>query len=104
MFQLHPSEVCNSRVHKLIPKVERGDYPLEPMDGPNLWRLKSGDRVAWVGAERPERRSLNGILAILDCSDCAVAVGEGKVSNDCIARSWGMDRNVLRPFRRFGAA
>ena len=38
---------------------------------------QTGDRVAWVGAERPERLSVSGILAILDCRECALAVGEG---------------------------
>jgi hypothetical protein len=75
-FRLHPTEVCDSFAYKLMPKVEKGDYPSEPMDGPNLWRLKSGDRVAWVGADRPDRHSVNGILAILDCRDSALAVGE----------------------------
>ena len=76
-FRLHPTEVCDSFVYKMMAKVEKGDYPSEPMNGPNLWRLKSGDHVAWVGADRPERHSVNGILAILDCHDCALAVGEG---------------------------
>jgi hypothetical protein len=76
-FRLHPTEVCDSFVYKMMPKVEKGDYPSEPVDGPNLWRLKSGDRLAWVGADRPERKSVNGVLAILDFDDCALAVGEG---------------------------
>jgi hypothetical protein len=76
-FRLHPTEICDSFVYKMMAKVEKGDYPNEPMDGPNLWRLKSGDRLAWVGEDRPERRSGNGILVILDCHDCALAVGEG---------------------------
>lgn len=89
-FRLHPIEVCDSFVYKMMAKVERGDYQSEPMDGPNLWRLKSGDRVAWVGAERPERPSVNGILAILDCDKCALAVGEG---------NW----DSVREFAGFGA-
>jgi hypothetical protein len=89
-FRLHPAEVCDSFVYnKMMAKVEKGDYPSEPMDGPNLWRLKSGDRVAWVGADRPERHSVNGVLAILDCRDCALAVGEG-------------DRGGLEEFIGFG--
>ena len=62
-------------MYKMMDKVEKGDYPSEPMDGPNLWRLKSGDCVAWVGAERPDRHPVNGILAILDCRESALAVG-----------------------------
>ena len=75
-FRLHPTEICDSFVYKLREKVERGDYPNEPLDGPNLWRLKSGDRLAWVGADRGERQAVNGILAIVDCRDCALLVGE----------------------------
>jgi hypothetical protein len=75
-FRLHPTEVCGGFVYKLLPKVEKGDYPSAPMEGPNLWRLKSGDRLAWLDAERPDRRSFYGILAILDCQDSALAVAE----------------------------
>jgi hypothetical protein len=75
-FRLHPTEVCGSFVYKLMPRVEQGDYPSEPMNSPNLWRLKVCDRVAWVGADRPDRLSVNGILGILDCRDSALAVGE----------------------------
>src|ERR1700693_4159926 len=60
----------------MMAKVEKGDYVSEPMNGPNLWRLKPGDRVAWVGAARPDRRAVKGILAILDCRESALAVGE----------------------------
>jgi hypothetical protein len=75
-FKLHPTEVCGSFVYKMMATVEKGDYPSEPIVGPNLWRLKSGDRVAWVGTERPDRQPVNGILAILDCRESALAVGE----------------------------
>jgi hypothetical protein len=75
-FGLHPTEVCGSLVYKMMAKVEKGDYPAEPMNGPNLWRLKAGDRIAWVGAERPDRSAVNGILAIMDCRGSALAVGD----------------------------
>ena len=77
-FELHPSEVCNALVYKMMAKLERGYQPGDPMDGPNIWRLKVGDRVAWIGADRPEQTSANGILAILDCCACALAIGEGR--------------------------
>lgn len=89
-FRLHPTEVCGDFVYKMMDKVEKGDYPSEPMDGPNLWRLQSGDRVAWVGAERPDRRPVNGILAILDCRESALAVG---------AAAW----DSVQEFAGFGA-
>jgi len=76
-FELHPTEVCNILAYKMAAKLEHGYTPRERMDGPNLWRLRSGDRVAWLGASRPEQPSVNGILAVLDCDECALAVGEG---------------------------
>jgi len=48
---------------------------IEPADGPNIWRLKSGDRMAWVGNSRPGQ-AVDGILAILDCRECCLAFGE----------------------------
>jgi len=45
-FELHPTEVCGVLAMKMMVKIEKGLRPGEPMDGPNLWRLKSGDRVA----------------------------------------------------------
>ena len=75
-FRLHPTEVCNSFVYKMMAKVEKGDCPEEPMDGPNLWRLKTGDRIAWVGGERSDRRPVDGILSILNCRESTLAVGE----------------------------
>jgi hypothetical protein len=74
-FRLHPTEVCDSFVYKMVGKFEKGDYPSEPMDGPNLWRLKSGDRVAWVGDERPDRRPVNGVLAVFNYRESTLAVG-----------------------------
>jgi hypothetical protein len=76
-FELHPTEVCNVLALQMMARMEKGCKPGERIDGPNLWRLNSGDRVAWVGAERPERTSVNGILAILECDKCALAVVEG---------------------------
>lgn len=80
-FELHPTEVCDSLALEMAARIKEGRYPNEPLDGPNLWRLKSGDRVAWVGPERPDRPSVDGILAIVDCRECALAVGEGEYSS-----------------------
>lgn len=76
-FQLHPTEVCDSLAFKMVDQIKRGHYPPQPIDGPNLWRLKVGDRLAWVGPERPGRPSTAGLLAVVDFQECALAVGEG---------------------------
>jgi hypothetical protein len=77
-FELHPTEVCGSLADKMMAKLREGYKPAEPMDGPNIWRLKPGDRLAWVGVDRPERASVGGVLAIVDCRECALAIGEGQ--------------------------
>jgi hypothetical protein len=89
-FKLHPTEVCDSFVYRMTEQVEKGDYPEEPVNGPNLWRLRSGDRVVWVGLDRTERRAVNVILSILDFKERALAIGEG-------------DWATLKDFAGFGA-
>jgi hypothetical protein len=89
-FKLHPTEICDSFLDKLRTQIEKGDYPPMPLDGPNLWRMKTGDRLAWVGADRPDRASVDGILAIVDFRDCALVIGEG-------------DRGGLKDFIGFGS-
>jgi hypothetical protein len=76
-FELHPTEVQNALTYQMMAKIEKGYKPPdEIMDGPNLWRLRAGDRVAWVGDSRPDRKDIEGILAILDCHANALLVGE----------------------------
>jgi hypothetical protein len=76
-FELHPTEVCDDFVHRLMAKLAKGGYPPQPLDGPNLWRAKAGDRLAWIGTGRPERDSVGDILAIIDFRNCALVIGEG---------------------------
>jgi len=77
-FELHPTEVRNALAYQMAAKLEKGYQPPdEPADGPNIWRLKSGDRMAWVGNSRPGQEAVDGILAILDCRECCLAFGEG---------------------------
>jgi hypothetical protein len=76
-FELHPTEVRNALAYQMAAKLEKGYQPPdEPADGPNIWRLKSGDRMAWVGNSRPGQEAVDGILAILDCRECCLAFGE----------------------------
>jgi len=76
-FELHPTETCNALAYKMMAKLAGGYKPGELTDGPNLWRLRAGHRVAWVGAPRPGYPSVNGIVAILDCAESALLAGEG---------------------------
>jgi len=67
-FKLHPSEVCDVLADEMAAS--------EVMQGPNIWRLRTGDRVAWVGNSHPGRDGIDGLLAVLDCQACTLALGE----------------------------
>ena len=77
-FKLHPSEVCNSLIYELLDSFNNGDYPPEPMDAINLWRVRAGDTIVWVGDDRPDIKSDQGILQIYKFSECALLYGEPK--------------------------
>lgn len=82
-FALHPTEVQGVLVYDMR-KLERGHQPGEVMDGPNLWRLKTGDRLAWLGVSRPGYQATDGIIAILDFYECALAIGESSRQQELV--------------------
>jgi len=75
-FELHPLEVSGSLVYWMQKKLDSGYEPNEIIDGPNIWRVLSGDRLVWVGKQRPGVKSDNGILSIITFDDNAVVIGE----------------------------
>lgn len=75
-FELHPTEVCNSLVPPMMEKLKRGWKPGDIVDGPNLWRLRAGDRMAWVGDPRRSMCNHGHVLAVVDFQESALVVGE----------------------------
>src|SRR5262249_33578929 len=75
-FDLHPSEVCNSLMGWMRSRVEARDYPEEPVDGPNIWRAKGGDRIVWVGPPRVGQAIVGSVLGIVDCHSAVVVLGD----------------------------
>src|SRR5439155_22995963 len=57
-FELHPLEAAGALVYLIMEKLNSGYQPGEPCDGPNLWRIFSGDRMGWIG---PSRTGLKGV-------------------------------------------
>ena len=87
-FELHPTEVCNRLAYEMMEKFSKGYLPGDPVDGPNVWRPRAGDRLAWIGNQRPENPSSGNVLAILDFRKSALAIGEtnrGQSLEDAIA-------------------
>ena len=77
-FELHPTEVSGSNVYWMLAKLKAGYKPAEPVEGPNLWRILAGDRVVWMGRDRPERASVDGVVALVDFEENALAFGESR--------------------------
>jgi len=75
-FELHPLEVSGSLARWMMRRLNEGYKPQEPIEGPNIWRAKGGDRIAWVGNERPGQPTIDGVLALLDCRDSALVLGD----------------------------
>jgi len=57
-------------------RVEARDYPEEPVDGPNIWRAKGGDRIVWVGPPRVGQAIVGSVLGIVDCHSAVVVLGD----------------------------
>jgi hypothetical protein len=96
-FDLHPLEVSGQFIPWMKQRMEACDYPEEPIDGPNIWRVKGGDRVVWVGLPRSEQTSVDGVLGIVDCPAAVVVLGEIPMS----ARRQGDILDELFPFMHF---
>jgi hypothetical protein len=71
-FELHPLDVANCAWSEMKKRLDAGYEPKEVMDGPNLWRVKAGDRLAWVTVAD----STNPAKGLLDLRACALVLGE----------------------------
>jgi hypothetical protein len=71
-FELHPLEVSGRAVIEMTKELAQGFQPSEPLDGPNFWRVKAGDRLVWVTVFG----SSGGVREIFDFSSCALVLGE----------------------------
>lgn len=71
-FDLHPLEVAGRAVSEMKKKMDQGFKPSEPLDGPNVWRVKAGDRLVWVTASG----STKGLRGLFDFVSCSLVLGE----------------------------
>jgi hypothetical protein len=75
-FDLHPLEVSGRFIPWMKTRIEARDYPAEPIDGPNIWRVKGGDRIVWVGLSRLGQSLVDGVLGIVDCRAAVAVLGD----------------------------
>ena len=71
-FELHPLEVADRAVWEMQKRLDAGYKPKEVMDGPNLWRAKTGDRLVWVSLAD----SAKPVKELLNLRACALVLGE----------------------------
>jgi hypothetical protein len=47
--ELHPTETAGLLAFQTMKRLRDGWLPGEPVDAPNVWRIRAGDRVAFTG-------------------------------------------------------
>ena len=75
-FELHPTEVWGRAARVMSARIKAGYEPGDIMDGPNIWRVWTGHRLAWVGPSRPGLEAVEDILSIVRFGTCAMVIGE----------------------------
>lgn len=75
-FDLHPLEVSGSLASWMMERVRAGYKPQDPIEGPNIWRVFAGDRIAWVGPPRSGVKSEDSVFEIVDFKQNALVYGE----------------------------
>jgi hypothetical protein len=86
-FTFHPTEVCDSLAYKMLERFNKGDYPEEPVEGPNIWRPKTGDHLVWLGKTRSGVTTKGPIISAVAFRESALVIGEN-------ARTQSMDELI----------
>lgn len=96
-FELHPSEAANLVAFRMMQRLNNGHVPGNPVEGPNLWRVMAGDRIAWMGPSRPGLSSNDGILEIVSFKENALICGEPIDLSDNYPQFGGFDQGDPPP-------
>lgn len=75
-FKIHPMEAKGSLVRWMVDQLNNGYNVPFPMDGPNIWRVKAGDRIARVRINDRESDPAKCILTMIDFHENALVYGE----------------------------
>lgn len=75
-FDLHHSEVAGVLAFDMLATLQAGHQPQVPLEGPNLWRVNNGDRVAWLGVDRDAQLAPNGVFSVIEFRANALVAGE----------------------------
>jgi len=75
-FSFHPTEVRDGLAYKLLEKFNQGDFPEEPIEGNNIWRLKTGDRMVWLRKIPSTGATKVSVISALNFRENALVIGE----------------------------
>lgn len=77
-FRLRPEEFLGRAACEILEVLNSGEYlfPETPIDGPNIWRARSGDRIAWVRNPHSWRSRPEHFMTLYDFYSCAAIIGE----------------------------
>lgn len=80
-FELHPTEVSGFRACLMMQKkLDTGYKPQQPVGGPNLWRVMTGDRLLWISGSKLQNR--NPVQALIVFKNNALVFGERFLHRD----------------------
>lgn len=83
-FELHPTEVSGYKACLMMGKKLKGGWrPKDKVDGPNLWRAMTGDRVLWIAGVEAQNEDPTQTLVVL--GNNALVFGERRVHADDLA-------------------
>jgi hypothetical protein len=81
-IELHPTETAGVLSFQTMKRLDEGWVPSEPVDAPNIWRIRAGDRVVFAGQSRPGVTAhARGLIEILDFTENGMIVGETQSSS-----------------------
>jgi hypothetical protein len=75
-FELHPLEAVGNVAYWLKERLDAGQEVTQPCDGPNIWKVFTGDRLVWVGPSRRGMEGENGVLGVISFHCNALVTGE----------------------------
>lgn len=80
-FELNPTEAANEEASRMMRRLSEGWEPGDVVDGPNIWRVLSGDRIVWIRIGETGSSPESCIRQIFDCSSNALIAGEGRLDS-----------------------
>jgi len=93
-FKLHPLEKKGAAARKQGSFSAEYAESIEYVEAPNLWKVRSGDRLLWVGESRPQTRPIDGVLGLVEFREDALVARENNKQfadmNDYLAWSAGV--------------